>query len=108
VATAAPLDHYSDDGAGVLQEAFRDGFEVYYDLPHYNCTRCSLDDGSCWSHDGYDEHVVSCSYYCPDEQCSPPESSGMCYMFSIPLISYISLPQNPLFSCSLPKSTAII
>jgi len=98
VATAAPLDHYSDDGAGVLQEAFRDGFEVYYDLPHYNCTRCSLNDGSCWSHDGYDDHVVSCSYYCPDQHCSPSKTS----MSSIPLISYISLLQNPLFSYSLP------
>jgi len=112
VATAAPLHQYDDnnDGAGVLEEALRDGFEVYYALPP-TCTRCSLSDGSCWSHDGFvqilAEDVVSCKY-CPDEQCSPPESKGMCYMFSISLISYISLPQNPLFSCSLPKSTAII
>jgi len=86
VATAAPLHQYddSDDGAAVLQEALRDGFEVYYALPHFNCTRCSPSDGSCRS-DGYDEDLVSCKY-CPYQHCSP-KGRTMSSIFSIPLIS---------------------
>ncbi|XP_047173971.1 uncharacterized protein LOC124841695, partial [Vigna umbellata] len=69
VPAARPLDHYkdTDDGAGVLEEALNDAFEVYYSIPD-GCTRCSESDESC---SGYDEHVVSCNYYCLNEQCSP-------------------------------------
>ncbi|XP_068503296.1 LEAF RUST 10 DISEASE-RESISTANCEUS RECEPTOR-LIKE PROTEIN KINASE-like 2.5 isoform X2 [Phaseolus vulgaris] len=70
--SAAPLNHYddSDDGAGVLQQALNDGFEVYYDVPQH-CTRCN--ESNCGM-DGYDGHVVSCEYYCPDQHCSPKRS----------------------------------
>ncbi|XP_068503284.1 LEAF RUST 10 DISEASE-RESISTANCEUS RECEPTOR-LIKE PROTEIN KINASE-like 1.2 isoform X2 [Phaseolus vulgaris] len=71
--SAAPLNHYddSDDGAGVLQQALNDGFEVYYDVPQH-CTRCN--ESNCGM-DGYDGHVVSCEYYCPDQHCSPKRST---------------------------------
>jgi len=91
VATAATLDHYdySDDGAGVLEEAHRNGFEVYYALPP-NCTRCSLSNPSCRSDGGNDEDIVSCKYYCPDQHCSPSKSTSS--IFSIPsLLSYFTL-----------------
>ncbi|XP_014512745.1 LEAF RUST 10 DISEASE-RESISTANCE LOCUS RECEPTOR-LIKE PROTEIN KINASE-like 1.2 isoform X2 [Vigna radiata var. radiata] len=69
VPAAGPLDHYydTDDGAGVLEEALNDAFEVNYSIPD-GCRRCRENDGSCFPY-GYDEHLVSCSY-CPNEQCS--------------------------------------
>ncbi|WVZ15964.1 hypothetical protein V8G54_013530 [Vigna mungo] len=96
---AAPLDHYynKDGGAEVLTEALADGFEVSYS-PLQHCTGCNQSIGNCWN-DGYDYDgdVVSCNYYCPNKYCSS-KRSGMCSL----LISYTSLPQNPLFSYSLP------
>jgi len=86
VPTAAPLDHYddSDDGAGVLQQAIRDGFGVYYGVPQ-DCKRCNESNGSCKS-GGYEEDVVSCQYYCSDEDCSAPKTNktnGMSSIFYI-------------------------
>jgi len=96
VAIAAPLYQYDyiNDAAGVLRKALKHGFEVYYALPP-TCKRCSLSNPSCSSYDGYDQQLVSCQYYCSDQQCSPPKTS-MSSIFSVPLICYLSLSQNSL------------
>ncbi|XP_047150639.1 uncharacterized protein LOC124822655, partial [Vigna umbellata] len=74
VPAAGPLDRYNDtdDGAGVLEEALNDAFEVNYSIIPHGCTRCRESDENCspYRHD-HDEYLVSCKYYCPNEQCSP-------------------------------------
>jgi len=95
-ATVAPLHPYDDsnDGIAVLEEALRDGFEVYYAL-HPNCTRCNPSNGN-------DENVDSCNYYCPDEDCfAPPKSGGMS---SVPLISYTLLPKILILATHFPST----
>jgi len=83
--SAAPLYDYddSDDGAGVLKQALNDGFGVKYGSTY--CRRCSESDGSCWS-DAYDEELVSCQHYCPDQHCSPERSMSL----SSPFLSYLT------------------
>ncbi|XP_017439829.1 LEAF RUST 10 DISEASE-RESISTANCE LOCUS RECEPTOR-LIKE PROTEIN KINASE-like 1.2 isoform X6 [Vigna angularis] len=77
VPIAAPLDHYDhkDNGAEVLKEALRDGFEVSYSPPQH-CRGCNQSIRNCWS-GGYEGHVVSCNYYCPNQYCSPKSSEGI-------------------------------
>ncbi|WVZ14962.1 hypothetical protein V8G54_012528 [Vigna mungo] len=86
VPAAGPLDRYedTDDGAGVLEEARNNAFEVNYSIPH-GCTICRESDESCspyWH--GQDEHLVSCKYYCPNEQCSPETSKSSLCFFNFP------------------------
>ncbi|KOM26126.1 hypothetical protein LR48_Vigan232s001300 [Vigna angularis] len=81
VPIAASLDDYDnkDGGAEVLKEALRDGFQVSYSLPQ-DCSRCNQSIRNCWS-GGYEGHVVSCNYYCPNQYCSS-KSSGMSSLLS--------------------------
>ncbi|QCD92200.1 hypothetical protein DEO72_LG5g261 [Vigna unguiculata] len=71
VPAATPLDGYDDsnDGAGVLEQALNDAFEVNYSIIPDGC--CRESEGTCWRDGYYGEHVVSCNYYCPNQNCSP-------------------------------------
>ncbi|WVZ14966.1 hypothetical protein V8G54_012532 [Vigna mungo] len=87
VPAAGPLDRYNDtdDGAGVLEEALNDAFKVNYSSIPDGCTRCRERDERCFTY-GYsnDEHLVSCKYYCPNEQCSPKTSKSSLCFFNFP------------------------
>jgi len=100
VVAAAPLDRYndSDDGAGVLEEALNDAFQVNYGIPD-GCRRCSQSEGTCWPYD-YDEHVVSCNY-CPNEYCSPKRSKSSILALLIEILlrsyAYLALSSSIIF-----------
>jgi len=76
VAAAAPLDGYndSDDGAVVLEQALNHAFQVNYSIPD-GC--CRLSDESCWRYD----YLVSCDYYCANQNCSLPKGSKSSILF---------------------------
>ncbi|WVZ15969.1 hypothetical protein V8G54_013535 [Vigna mungo] len=99
VPAAGPLDRYddTDDGAGVLEEALNDAFEVNYSSIPDGCRRCGESDESCSPYGyGYDEHLVSCNYYCPNQYCSPERSvtgsaiAAVLISFSILCVRYKS------------------